>query len=558
MGFVYIDIETDNSEGFGLDPFRSKVVTLQIMLPSGKKIILQDPETMAPFKDKLEANTVVGHNLKFEAKFLKHHFGVTLRDIYDTMIAEQCISGGQLSGFAKGKSLKDLVFKYCGVNLDKTEQCSFKTGDTLTESQIKYASLDVEYLPKIMQQQQAKITLLGLDDIVNIEMRALPAIAWLELSGINIDLKKLEEIKIQVQQQKTETEVFLLNILGQELNLNSPKALLKALQAQGFDLKGTGKTDLAKYSDNPIIHTLKRYREASKLLSGFINTMPENINPITGRVHSNFNQYGALSGRLTSEKPNLQQQPSKFEQWREIFRANPGYKIIAADYSQIELRIVGQLAKDPRYIKAYNEGLDLHKETAAYIFKIPVEQVTKQQRGIAKSINFGLNYGMWTGGLKAAIKNNVGADITLEEAKQFINSFQELYPAVTKHLAKTSREGLQKLQVRTAAGRLCKFNSPKDEQEQGSIKRESKNLPIQGLCADMLKIVMGNIFLSLEPKGLKFVNMVHDELVFECPEEFVSEASTIIKAEMEKAGSQFLTSIPCVAEVTVSDFWKKD
>ncbi|MHC1757038.1 MAG: DNA polymerase [Methanosarcina sp.] len=558
MSFLFIDIETDNSEGFGLDPFRAKVVTIQIMAPTGNKIILKDPKSLDLFKTKLENNVVVGHNLKFEAKFLKYCFGITLKTVYDTMLAEQVISGGQLSGYAKGNSLKDLVLKYCGVNLDKTEQCSFKAGEELSENQIQYALLDVEYLPEIMRQQQAKIKLLGLENIIDIEMKALPAIAWLELSGINVDLDKLGEIKTKVFAQKSEAEAFLIKELAPIRNLNSSKELLEVLKGKGFALENTGPKELAKYPDNPIIQALKSYRQATKMLTSFVNTMPEFIHPITKRVHSNFYQYGALSGRLTSEKPNMQQQPSRFRDWRQIFKAAPGNKIVAADYSQIELRIVGQLARDPKYIRAYTEGLDLHKETAAQLFKIPVNQVTEQQRDMAKSINFGLNYGMWAPGLKSKLKADVGRDVTVKEAEKFIKDFQALYPEVTKYLNTASQKGLQRLEVKTLAGRICKFPNPKDAQAQGSVKRESKNLPVQGLCADMLKIAMGNIFLALEPRGVKFVNTVHDEVVFECKAEDAEEITAIIKSEMEKAGSKFLTLLPCVCKVTVADFWKKD
>lgn len=565
MPLLFIDIETE-----GLDPLSSKVVTFQAKAGNGPSLVIKDLENIGVLKDALEKSVVVGHNLKFEAKFLKHHFNITLKNVYDTMLAEQVISGGQLSGYAKGKSLKDLVLKYCGVNLDKTEQCSFKQGEELTESQIKYALLDVEYLPQIMRQQQAKIKLMDLENTVNIEMKALPAIAWLELSGINVDLEKLDEIKTKVLAQKAEAETFLIKELTslkkqltlegpekEKLNLNSNKELLAALQAKGFGLESTGAKDLARYADSPIIQALKNYRSAEKLLSSFINTMPEFINPKTKRIHSSFNQCGALSGRLTSEKPNMQQQPSRFGEWREIFKAEPGNKIIAADYSQIELRIIGQLAKDPKYIEAYTKGLDLHKETAAQLFKIPVDQVTKQQRSIAKSINFGLNYGMWKQGLKNKLKTDVGIDVTEKEAEEFIRAFQALYPDVTKYLDTTSRKGLSRLEVRTASGRLCKFKTPKDDWEEGSIKRESKNLPVQGLCADMLKVAMGNIFLVLEPKQVKFINTVHDELVFECKVGEAEETAVVIKTEMEKAGRLFLKDLPCIAEVTIASFWKK-
>ncbi len=264
-----------------------------------------------------------------------------------------------------------------------------------------------------------------------------------------------------------------------------------------------------------------------------------------------------------AEKPNLQQQPSRFKEWRTIFTAEPGNKLIVADLSQIELRIIGQLARDKKYIHAYNGGLDLHRNTAAVMFKVPVDQVTKQQRGIAKSVNFGLNYGMGKRSLKEKLKLETGIDYTEGEVEKFIEDFKKLYPDVTNYLKTISQKGFNRLEVRTEAGRLFKFDKPSAETEEkynaqkGNIERECKNLPVQGLCADMLKIAMGNLFLILEPRGVKLVNCVHDELVFECKTEEAEEVAAIVKTEMEQAGARFLTDLPCIAEVKVSDTWEK-
>jgi ribonuclease D len=234
------------------------------MTSAKKPLIISEPKNLEELKEKLENNTVVGHNIKFEAKFLKHHFGVTLRDVYDTMIAEQVIQGATQPYIG----LKELVFKYCGVILNKTEQRSFKMGLQLTESQKKYAIQDILYLPEIMHKQQAKIKLMNLQNTVDIEMKVIPAVAWLELSGINVDLKKLDEIKIKILEQKNNAEKILIKELTREQieitynttqekasekpkqitiipNLSSPKSLLEALKAKGYDkLEGTGKKSL--------------------------------------------------------------------------------------------------------------------------------------------------------------------------------------------------------------------------------------------------------------------------------------------------------------------------
>ena len=590
MSFLFIDIETDDSESYGFDPYRSQVVTFQTMTSAKKPLIIPEPKNLEELKETLENNIVVGYNIKFEAKFLKHHFGITLRDVYDTMIAEQIIQGG----IQPYIGLKELVFN-C-VTLDKSEQRSFKMGEQLTESQKKYAIQDILYLPEIMHKQQAKIKLMDLQNILGIKMKVIPAVAWLELSGINVDLKKLDEIKIKVLEQKNKAEKILIQELTREQieitfdttqekasgkpkkvtiipNLNSPKSLLEALKAKEYDkLEGTGKQELEKYKGDELITNLILYRSAEKLLSGFIAEFyetkvkkngkiaiepPKYPHPVTKRVHGEFNQYGALSGRFTSSKPNLQQQPSRYREWRQIYTASQGNKIIACDLSQIELRIIGQLAKEPKYVQAYKANLDLHKETAAQMFNVPSEHVTKQQREIAKTINFGLNYGMGTQSLKESLKMNVDIKVTLDEAQKLKQTFQLLYPHVTKYLHKASKEGFWNGEVRTLAGRMCKTRNPSKKEEDYKIKNKGKNLPVEGLCADMLKIAMGNLFLILEPHGTKLINSVHDELVFECKTEEAEEVAAIVKNEIEKAGTLFLKDIPCIAEVTISDTWEK-
>jgi DNA polymerase-1 len=198
----------------------------------------------------------------------------------------------------------------------------------------------------------------------------------------------------------------------------------------------------------------------------------------------------------------------------------------------------------------------LHKLTASKIYKKPLDQIEKKDRTVAKTVNFGIAYGMWTLGLQKKLQM-AGIEVTEQEAESIINGFYQVYPEVTKYLENISLSGLRHLHVRNIAGRLIKFNKPTTQQERNSIKRESKNLPIQSMCADMVKIAMANIFLELEPKGVKFINTVHDELVFECEEAQAEEVKEIVKIEMEKAGSIFLTDLPCIVKISISDSWEK-
>ncbi|MFA6950857.1 MAG: DNA polymerase [Lentimicrobiaceae bacterium] len=547
---MYLDIETT-----GLDPYTCELVTIQIMNEARKSLIIKDPTSLNNIKPQLEKSLIVGQNLKFDSKFLKYRYGITLYNVYDTYLAEIAISGGQLAG-RKGASLKDLALKYCNVEMDKTEQCGFKIGVPLTEEQKQYAVNDLKCLPEIMRQQQEKIKLLGLERVIETEMKAVPAVVWLELSGMNINKDKVEEIKKKLEIQRDTAKEYLDKQFAPfDVNINSPAQLKAALNRLEIPVKNTSTEEISKHTGK-VIEALKEYKEASKLLSTYANKMSEYINPVSGRIHSNFNQYGAKSGRFTSSKPNLQQQPSKFTEWRSIYTATPGNKIISADYSQIELRIIGQVSHDKEFITAYNNNVDLHTLTASKIYHIPIDKVTKQQRSIAKPVNFGIAYGMWTPGLISGLQK-VGITIGTEEAEKTIRGFYKAYPSVSKYLWDISEEGVKALSVRNKAGRLFKFSKPASEFEKGSIKRESKNLPIQSLCADIVKVAMANIFMKLEPKGVKFVNTIHDELVYEVPDALVDEAANIIKDEMEKAGKVYLTDLPCVAEVTIADYWRK-
>lgn len=581
---VYLDIETDDSNDCGTDPYRSKIVTVQVLFPDGFKAIKCNSEiTHEKFKF-LENIVAVGHNLLFECKFIKHHLNITLKNVYDTMIAEHVITGG-VSGRT---SLNELTEKYCNITLDKTLQRSFIYGKEPSPAQVEYAYQDIVHLETIMKKQLAEVARLNLWNTLEIEMNCVPAVAWMELSGANVDIPTLKEIEATVRAQKDSVEETLKTELTYEQSdakgkqttlfggvtqvtpdLTSPKQLLEALHKKGLkNLVGTGKQEMSKYQGNPIITDLKIWKGSEKLLSGFINPLlgydrktgkygeSKFINPVTGRVHPSFNQCGARSGRFSCNNPNLQQQPSRVKEWRHIYKAPAGCKIVAADWSQIELRIVGQLSQEPAYIEAYNDKKDLHKRTAAQMFNLPLEQVTDAQRNMAKSINFGLNYGMGAATLKEKLKMDVGIDLSVDEAQRLKDVFQEMYPNVTNYLYKSGEKGTSQGYVYTAAGRLCVTMNVGVETPEYTSKNRGKNLPIQGLCADMLKTAMREIFLKLEPAGVKLINTVHDELVFECPAEMAEEVGKIVKTEMEKAGKQFLPDLPCVSTVTIDNYWR--
>ncbi|MDD4804735.1 MAG: DNA polymerase [Candidatus Pacebacteria bacterium] len=582
---IYLDIETDNTNGRGLDCFRSKVVTVQLMLPSGKVVIIKDPENLDEVKELLEYSLVIGHNIKFDATWLKHHFGITLYSVYDTMIAEVVISGGLYAGKRGVTGLKDVVARRCGVEMDKYEQTGFVWGTPLTEAQKKYAADDLKYLPEIYRQQQEEIKKLDLEEVIDIEMRAIPAMVWLYLSGISFDAKKLGELKRSLLIRKSEAQDKLYKAFGtSKLNFSSPYQIKKALASIGIivedasvdsimdmkvkAVKGTLKQEKTgkqavlfdvgeELSPVEILEAITEYKESEKLLNTFVGKLPTYVHPKTGRVHANYMQLGAKSGRMSCSMPNMQQQPSKrLPEWRSIFTAPPGKKMVVADYSQAELRILTELSKDEFFIRAYQNGEDLHKLTASKIYHKELDDVTKTERQICKSVNFGLSYGMSATGLQRRLKTDSGIEISEDEAKSTVKGFFTAYPGVANYLNNIAQEGLINLQVRTKAGRLMLFDAPKDESEEGSIQRLSKNLPIQGLCADFVKVALGNVFLKLEGKGVLLCAIVHDEIVLESPEEIAEEVKAILEEEMGKAITRYITCIPAYAEGVISDHWE--
>lgn len=582
---LYLDIETDNTNGLGLDCFQSKVVTIQIMTESGKVTILKDPKELNKVKDILESSLVVGHNIKFDASWIKYHYGVTLYEVYDTQIAEIIISGGLFAGKHGVTGLKDVVLRRCGIEMDKHEQTGFQWGVPLTEAQKMYAAYDLKFLPEIYKQQQKEIKILGLEEIIDIEMKAIPAMVWLYLSGISFDPEKLNEFREQVQEKKTQAQERLYRAFGSSrINFGSPVQVKKALESIGIFVenasvdsikgarvaatKGTLETkkrakqttlfgEEEELSPVEILDAITEYKEAEKLLTAFIEKLPKCVNPVTGRVHANYHQTGAKSGRMSCSSPNLQQQPSKkLPEWRTIFSAPSGKKIVVADYSQAELRILTELSRDEHFTKAYHEGTDMHQLTASKIFHTPIEEVQKRERSIAKTINFGIVYGLGASSLQRRLKTDSGIEISEDEAKSIISGYHAAYPGISNYLKRISEQGLRDLKVTTKAGRLMIFETPVDESEESMIGRLSCNLPIQGLCADIVKLALGDLFLLLEPLGVKLLAVVHDEIVLECNEEIAEKVAGILESTMNDAGRKYITTIPWYAEAVVSDHWQ--
>lgn len=464
MNTIFIDTETT-----GLDPFNNKIILIQINQGSKIRLVKTITEAkISEIKDLLENNLIVGHNLKFDLKFLKQQFNINPGNIFDTWIAEILISGGMKARQRGTTTLEAVTKERLDIKLNKNEglRQSF-SGKELTPEQIKYAMMDVAVLPAIYQQQQAQLKELGLEKVFEIEMSCIPATVWLELSGISIDLAGLKKLETEIKEKLEATEFKVKAILKESgykhfdlsgipvVNLDSPTELLGALKAIKINVDSTA-DEVISTLEHPIGKAIKEYRKQQKLLTGFILKYPEHVHKVTGRIQPDFNQYGTNTGRFTSSKPNMQQVP-RDKNVRGLFKTSNGSKIITADYSQIELRIIAEISQEPKFLEIYRTGKDLHKLTASLLLNKPESEVTKEERQQAKPVNFGFAYGLGAKSFREKAKKDYDVDISEERAQEFRNTFFKNYPVLAQYLKRVAAEAASEVEIRNKVGRIISF-----------------------------------------------------------------------------------------------------
>jgi len=566
---VFIDTETG-----GLDPFSADLSLIQVM--AGSRIFLIDAGTIPSDHRKpffvhgleriMEDENIlkVFHNGLFDLKFLKYRLfnnnGICFRNLFDTMLAEQLLTAGLSQ--RGDHSLKSICRKYLGIDLDKSLQTSFKPGTPLTAEQIRYAVDDVKHLAKIFNIQAEAISKAGLAETALMEFSIIPAIVKIELSGVHLDTARLENMKIALlgEQKRLEDRLNAIvaesNIMDQQtmfdgagINFRSPVQVQELLKKFGFDVPGTG-AEIVEKLDHPFAKALTEYRKVSKLLSSFCDKLPKHVHSKTGRIHPEFFQLGTEAGRFTCQNPNLQQIPHD-QQWRDLFSAPEGRRIITADYSQIELRILAEFSQDPAFLDAYRTGQDLHARTAAEMFGVPIEKVSKDQRGIAKTINFGLCYGMSSRGLSDRL------NIPGEKAEVFINQYFRAYPKVKATLQELGMKAVKDLCSITLGGRKRFFEKTESFSGQKALERKGRNTPIQGTCGDILKKAILYLSDSLKVYDAEIVNLVHDEIVFEVREDQAEAVKGIARRCMVRAGEDYIKSVPVEVDIKIDTTWRK-
>ncbi|MDY5107503.1 MAG: DNA polymerase I, partial [Actinobacillus minor] len=468
-------------------------------------------------------------------------------------------------------NMDDLADRYLGHKTIEFEAIAGKGKNQLTFDQIEistaaeYAAEDADVTMKLHQVLWSQLvqepTLVKLFD--EIELPLVSVLSRIERNGVLIEPAKLKQQSSEIERRLAELEQEVHSEAGSVFNLASTKQLQEILfEKLGLPIlkktpKGAASTNEEVLEElammgHRVPKLLIEHRGLSKLKSTYTDKLPLMINAKTGRVHTSYHQAVTATGRLSSSDPNLQNIPIRNEEGRRIrqaFIARKGYKIVAADYSQIELRIMAHLANDEGMLKAFAEGKDIHRSTASEIFGVPLDEVTGEQRRNAKAINFGLIYGMSEFGLS----NQLG--ISRADAKQYMEAYFNRYPNVLQFMTDIKAKAAEKGYVETLLGRRLYLPEIKSSNamRRKAAERVAINAPMQGTAADIIKIAMIGIDRIIQHSDeIKMIMQVHDELVFEVREDKVEHYSALIKAEMEKA---IQLSVPLIAEVGIGDNW---
>lgn len=511
----------------------------------------------------------IGHNLKYDFILLARH-GLRVQPLtFDSMIAEWLCDPN-----SHNLGLKNLAWVRLNWQMTTIEELIGKgkkqlsMADVPIEQVAPYAAADAAVIfrlqPLLLKELEEKAARKLLEEL---EMPLITVLADMEMTGICLDVGRLRDLSKELEERMKGIEAQIYAAVGKTFNLNSPPQLSDVLfnrlriappnrnqrTASGFYSTRAGVLEELR-GKHPVVDWVLEYRELAKLKSTYLDALPQQVNPVTGRVHTSFNQTGSVTGRLASSEPNLQNIPVRSEtgrQVRQAFVAAPGYVLISADYSQVELRIVAHIAQDEAMLAAFRADQDIHAATAAAIYNVPLEAVTKEQRRHAKAINFGLIYGMSPFGLTRT------TDLTLAEAENFVEAYFHQFPAIKAYLDRARLQATQQGYVETLFGRRRYFPTLKTEKNSAIRNREEReaiNAPIQGTAADIMKLAMIRVPHALSEKGLsaRLILQVHDELLLECPESEALETARVVKEVMESA---YPLSIPLKAETRYGKNW---
>ena len=565
-----------DTETTSLDALQAELVGIAFCWEESKGFYLVLPENreevlaiLEPFKSFFEHTEIekIGHNLKYDLKVLRNYDLKVNAPLFDTLIAHYLINPDMRHNMDvlaetyldySPQSITELIGKK-GVN-----QGSMR--DVPVEKQTEYAVEDADVTFQLKhhfaKEMEAAKTL---DLYTKVELPLVKVLTAMECEGINLDVPFLEELSknLTVDIQKLEEAIF--NAAGETFNLASPKQLGPILFDKLKLVDKPKKTKTGQYStaedvlsylakEHPIVSDILDWRSLKKLQNTYVEALPKEINPKTGRVHTKYNQAVAATGRLSSNNPNLQNIPIRTPRGQQVRKAfiprDENHILMAADYSQIELRIIAALSKDEGMVTAFQNKEDIHQATAAKVFNVPLEEVSRAQRSNAKTVNFGIIYGVSAFGLSQQ------TDLNRSESKELIDTYYATYPKLRSYIHDQVDFARDHGYVTTVLGRrryLKDINS-QNAVVRGAAERNAVNAPIQGSAADIIKLAMITIQEKLENENWnsKMLLQVHDELVFDVPKDEVDALQTMVKREMENA---FSLDVPLVVDIGIGTNW---
>jgi DNA polymerase-1 len=566
-----------DTETTGIDALNAELVGMSFSFEKGKAFYVPFPENKGDaqllvdkFKPFFESETIekIGQNVKYDLKILSH-YGVQIKGkLFDTMIAHYLINPDMRHNMDvlsetylkySPKSIEDLIGKK-GKN-----QKSMR--DVTLEEIKEYAAEDADITYQLKQNFSPILDKAETKKLFDeIEIPLIPVLAAMELEGINLDVPFLKSMSVEMAIESNALEQKIYETAGEKFNLASPKQLGDIL----FDKLKIGgakqkKTKTGQYAtgeeilsylekDNPIVKDILEWRQMVKLQSTYIDALPNQVDKKTGRVHTDYMQTVAATGRLSSNNPNLQNIPVRTERGRLIRKAfiprDENYTLVSADYSQIELRIIAALSGEENMIAAFQNNEDIHRSTAAKVFNVPLEEVTKEQRSNAKTVNFGIIYGVSAFGLSNQ------TSLSRKESAELIDAYYATYPKLKSYMSNQVDFARENGYVQTVLGRrryLKDINSANMMVKSGA-ERNAVNAPIQGSAADIIKIAMINIHKKLVSENWKskMLLQVHDELVFDVHNSELEKIQPMIKHEMENA---FKMDVPLDVEIGVGKNW---
>ena len=565
-----------DTETTGLNPLTAELVGISFSWEKGKGFYLPFPENKEDSQKLLERirlffenETIekIGQNLKYDIKVLAK-YGISVNGkLFDTMLAHYLINPDMRHNM---DILAETYLNYTPISITDLigkrgkNQLSFR--EVPLEEQTEYAVEDSDITLQLKQHFQSELEETQTQELFDsIEIPLLRVLADMEMEGINLDEAFLKELSLELDADIISLEKEIYEEAGESFNIASPKQLGDILFEKLKLVDKPKKTKTGQYStaedvlsylakDHKIVRDVLEYRGLAKLKSTYVDALPTQVEPSTGRVHTDYMQTVAATGRLSSNNPNLQNIPIRTERGREVRKAfiprNNEHVLLAADYSQIELRIIAALSKEENMIEAFTKGEDIHASTAAKVFNIPLDEVTREQRSNAKTVNFGIIYGVSAFGLSNQ------TDLSRTEAKDLIETYYRTYPKLRNFMSEQVDFARENGYVQTVLGRrrYLKDIDSRNAVVRGAAERNAINAPIQGSAADIIKIAMIHIHDKLT-KGKyksKMLLQVHDELVFDIYKPELEELKVMIRTEMENA---YKLEVPLVVDIGVGKNW---